>query len=77
MTCVHPASFIIAAVVPTLFVTFAVIDIMIPTAATAGTEQNNIGKWDYLDEFNQTGVFIRHKRGMRNIVAIEKEKKSY
>jgi hypothetical protein len=38
---VHPASFIIAAVVPTLFVTFAVIDIMIPTAATAGTEKKN------------------------------------
>ncbi len=34
---------IVAAVVPTPFVTFAVIVIMIPTAATAGTEQNNIG----------------------------------
>ncbi len=34
---------IIASVVPTPFVTFAVIVIMIPTASTAGTEQNNIG----------------------------------
>ena len=34
---------IVAAVVPTLFVTFAVIVIMIPTTATAVTEQNNIG----------------------------------
>jgi hypothetical protein len=34
---------IVAAVVPTPFVTFAVIVIMIPTAATTGTEQNNIG----------------------------------
>ena len=34
---------IIAVVVPTLFVTFAVIVIMIPTTATAETEQNNIG----------------------------------
>ena len=34
---------IIAAGVPTPFVTFAVIVIMIPTTATAGTEQNNIG----------------------------------
>ena len=34
---------IVAAVVPTPFVTFAVILIMIPTAATAGTEQNSIG----------------------------------
>jgi hypothetical protein len=34
---------IITVVVPTLFVTFAVIVIMIPTAATAVTEQNNIG----------------------------------
>jgi hypothetical protein len=34
---------IVAAVVPTPFVTFAVIVIMIPTTATAGTEQNNIG----------------------------------
>ena len=34
---------IVAAVVPTPFVTFAVIVIMIPTATTAGTEQNNIG----------------------------------
>jgi len=33
---------IVAAVVPTPFVTFAVIFIMIPTAASAGTEQNNI-----------------------------------
>ena len=33
---------IVAAVVPTPFVTFAVIVIMIPTAATAVTEQNNI-----------------------------------
>ena len=34
---------IVTAVVPTLFVTFAVIVIMIPTAATTVTEQNNIG----------------------------------
>jgi hypothetical protein len=34
---------IVAAVVTTLFVTFAIIVIMIPTTATAGTEQNNIG----------------------------------
>ncbi len=34
---------IVAAVVPTPFVTFAVIVIMIPTTATAVTEQNNIG----------------------------------
>ena len=34
---------IIAVVVPTPFVTFAVIVIMIPTTATAITEQNNIG----------------------------------
>jgi hypothetical protein len=33
---------IIAAVVPTPFVTFAIIVTMIPTNATAGTEQNNI-----------------------------------
>ena len=33
---------IVAAVVPTPFVTFAVIVIMIPTATIAGTEQNNI-----------------------------------
>ena len=33
---------IVAVVVPTPFVTFAVIVITIPTAATAGTEQNNI-----------------------------------
>ena len=37
------ATKIVAAVVPTLFMTFAVIVIMIPTAATAVTEQNNIG----------------------------------
>jgi len=35
---------IIAAVVPTQFVTFAIIVIMIPTAATDVSEQNNIGK---------------------------------
>jgi len=34
---------IVAAVVPTQFVNFAVIVIMIPTTATAVTEQNNIG----------------------------------
>jgi hypothetical protein len=34
---------IVAAVVPTPFVTFAIIVIMIPTATTAVTEQNNIG----------------------------------
>jgi hypothetical protein len=34
---------IVAAVVPTLFVTFAVIVIIFPTAATTVTEQNNIG----------------------------------
>ena len=34
---------IVAAVVPTQFVNFAIIVIMIPTAATAVTEQNNIG----------------------------------
>ena len=33
---------IIAAVVPTPFETFAIIVTMIPTTATAGTEQNNI-----------------------------------
>ncbi len=33
----------VTAVVPTPFVNFAVIVIMIPTAATVGTEQNNIG----------------------------------
>jgi len=33
---------IIAAVVPTQFVTFAIINIMIPTAATTVTEQNSI-----------------------------------
>ena len=38
------ATGIIAAVVPPQFVTFAVIVIMIPTTATAVTEQNNIGK---------------------------------
>jgi hypothetical protein len=37
------ATHIVAVVVPTPFVTFAVIVIMIPTAATAVTEQNNIG----------------------------------
>ena len=36
---------IVAVVVPTPFMTFAVIVIMIPTAATAVTEQNNIGNW--------------------------------
>ena len=34
---------IVAAVIPTPLVTFDIIFIMIPTAATAGTEQNNIG----------------------------------
>ena len=34
---------IVAEVVPTPFVTFAVIVFMIPTAATAVIEQNNIG----------------------------------
>jgi len=34
---------IVAVVVPTPSVTFAVIVIMIPTAATVVTEQNNIG----------------------------------
>jgi hypothetical protein len=34
---------IIAVVVPTPFVTFAVIVVMVPTAATAVTEKNNIG----------------------------------
>jgi hypothetical protein len=34
---------IVAAVVPTLFVTFAVIVLIFPTAATTVTEQNNIG----------------------------------
>jgi len=34
---------IVAVVVPTPFVTFAIIVIMIPTAATAVTKQNNIG----------------------------------
>ena len=34
---------IVAAVVPPLFMTFSVIVIMIPTTATAGTEQNNTG----------------------------------
>jgi hypothetical protein len=34
---------IVAAVVPTPFVTFAVIVIMISTTATAATEHNNIG----------------------------------
>ena len=34
---------IVAAVVPTLFVTFAVIVIIFPTATTTVTEQNNIG----------------------------------
>jgi hypothetical protein len=34
---------IVAVVVPTPFVTFAVIVIMIPTAATTVIEQNNIG----------------------------------
>ena len=34
---------IVAVVVPTLLVTFAVNIIMIPTAATTVTEQNNIG----------------------------------
>ena len=33
----------VTAVVPTPFVNFAVIVIMIPTASTVGTEQNNIG----------------------------------
>ncbi len=33
----------VASVVPTPFVTFAVIVIMIPTASTTRTEQNNIG----------------------------------
>jgi hypothetical protein len=34
---------IVTVVLPTPFVTFAVIVIMIPTAATAVIEQNNIG----------------------------------
>ena len=34
---------IVAAVVPTLFMTFSVIVIRNPTTATAGTEQNNTG----------------------------------
>ena len=51
---------IIAAVVPTPFVTFAVVH-----------RKLGILKHYYLDEFNQTGVFIRHKRGMRNSIAIE------
>ena len=38
---------IVAAVVPTPFVTFVVVVIMIPTAATARTEQNNIGNKIY------------------------------
>jgi len=38
-----PAPGIVAAVVPTQFVTSVVIVIMIPTAITAVTEQNNIG----------------------------------
>jgi hypothetical protein len=52
---------IVAAVVPTPFVTFAVVV----------HRKLGILKHYYLDEFNQTGVFIRHKRGMRNSVAIE------
>jgi len=38
------------------------------------TEQHRqLGKLKnyYLDKFNQTGVFIRHKRGMQNSVAIK------
>jgi hypothetical protein len=34
---------IVTSVLPTPFVNFAVIVIMIPTTATVGTEQNNIG----------------------------------
>jgi hypothetical protein len=37
------APVIVAAVVSTPFVTIAIIVIMIPTAATAGTEKNSIG----------------------------------
>jgi hypothetical protein len=51
---------IVAAVVPTPFVTFAVVH-----------RKLGILQHYYLDEFNQTGVFIRHKQGMRNSVAIE------
>ena len=52
---------IVAAVVPTLFVTFAVVHRKVV----------GILKHYYLDEFNKTGVFIRHKRGMQSSVAIE------
>ena len=51
---------IVAAVVPTPFVTFAVVH-----------RKLGIIKHYYLDKFNQTVVFIRHKRGIRNSVAIE------
>ena len=50
---------IVAAVIPTPFVTFAVVH-----------RKLGILQHYYLDEFNQTGVFIRHKRGMQNRVAI-------
>jgi hypothetical protein len=56
---------IIAAVVPTPFVTFAVVH-----------RKFGILKHYYLDEFNQIGVFIRHKRGMQNSVAIEDRRES-
>ena len=45
---------IVAAVVPTPFVTFAVVH-----------RKLGILKHYYLDEFNQTGVFIRHKRDVK------------
>jgi hypothetical protein len=51
---------IVPAVVPTPLVTFAVVH-----------RKLGILKHYNLDEFNQTGVFIRHKRGMRNRVAIK------
>jgi len=66
------AAGIVAAVVPTLFMTFA--DDSHCRHRRNRTEQHRkLGtlKHYYLDKFNQTGVFIRHKQGMQNSVVIE------
>jgi hypothetical protein len=49
------------------------IDGQSPNLFSSRTEQlRKLGnlKLYYLDEFNQTGVFICHKRGMRSSVAV-------
>jgi len=40
-------------------------------ARNQGIYKLGILKYYYLDEFNQTGVFNRHKQGIQNSVAIE------